>query len=1242
MVGAALSDVLAALCAADNTARGAAEADYASRLARDPCGVAGALVGALGAAGSPGAQRELSAVLLRQLVRRREAWTAVDAASKSAVWDALLGALADAGLGAALSRKVVHVLVALPAEELSQRRELVPWTLAQVGACGASRRALFLSLLGQTCEFAFELVQAELSVVTQALSACMQQEEDGECRLAACDAAAQVALSHPRPQELSAFLSQAAPLLVRCAAEGLCAGNESGGASEDARELAARALESAQALMGKCMWALDAQLEPTCVALLQLVDCGAASVEHRCLALGVFAELFRRRGKALAGESPAFMERLLLLLLRLQAADSEFAQDWDDDQEADLVGDPLMLTQPGLRGRAAETLRAVAAAAPSAALLQQLLQLAGPALAAPERDARMAAITSLAAAAEPLGAHLLEGGALPELVEVLRARLGDAEPRVAYMAVAASLELLRAPGLAQALAGSFGWLADAMAAALEAPRVGDALRCAACVCLSELLERAKEEREAAEEAAEEEEEEEEEGGGGNRAAGPLPAVLSGEQQQRLLRALVCLVTGASLAVKFEALSALAAVAAVAGPSFGAFYDELVPGIKQLIARPEVALGAGEQQSAAKADALRAAAMACVAAIAEAVGRDRFAQDADQLLALLFGGGAAPERLAQVDGIFDFSARVARLLGPRFAPHLQRVLPVVYAAVRASSDVRVEDVAAAGGGAAAAASAQRSVEVDEESRQIEVVQQMRGLGTFRVTANIWAFQARLDALQALQDVAEAVGEHFAPFLEGAFEVVMPAIDDHVNAEATALAATAAGSLLHAAWLSLFRQGHSMEPAQRLLVAINMAVLKSLLRASQQEEEEDEQRRESDARARAGLASAYERCMRICFFSGGEKPREDGSWPAPLLQLPHAVVPSACELLRDVLALSVQRRVHAEDRLKAQGFEADDVEEQLEELNAQEEELAGDVVDAIGYIIKTRGPAAVPLFDSVLAVLAGHLVRAENPPAVRHNALCMYVDVFQYGGEAAQKYAEQAMPELLRVARNPDRETPELLQVACYGLGQAAESMPAAVFQAKHAKHVADALGRLALARKEARDKRLKKNKKKGPAAPPQEPDLVLENAAAAIARICLRHACVLPRAPEAMRELWLACLPMQDDEDEAQFSHRLLVKLVDETNGEPNRGLALLLTGADADKTSRVLAHCFKVCKALLHQHQEADKRAKEAAPSHLAASRDQDEDGHQDDAPFQAVDLLTAKALPAAIAKLTAIGGPFR
>jgi len=250
----------------------------------------------------------------------------------------------------------------------------------------------------------------------------------------------------------------------------------------------------------------------------------------------------------------------------------------------------------------------------------------------------------------------------------------------------------------------------------------------------------------------------------------------------------------------------------------------------------------------------------------------------------------------------------------------------------------------------------------------------------------------------------------------------------------------------------------------------------------------------------------------------------------------------------------------------------VREVAEDIALAEAELSEKLVDTAGYVLKMNPTVAYPEFAKhVLPLYAPVLVAASTiaDPGAVHNALCVFVDAFMYGSDKAD-IQPMLLPALLVGLESKDGL---LRQCGAFGLGVCAQA------RVGDGKWVPDAANALLVATR---------------ADDAEDEDMLVatENVVAALGKL----GDVLGSEQRCMAA-WMAGLPLERDETEAQDSHARLCRLV--------------LAGADvpAVHVLQVLALCLK--------------------PKHVAEGED-DED--------EAVELVDAEVrgtvLPEAIKRL--------
>ena len=1063
--------VLSKLLSHDNNVRSQAEEAYQQLLGKDPVGTASNLISALACPQYDKAVRVLSCVLCRQLVKSQ--WSQLDASTRGRIQQCVLQAL-EAEADIHLSRRICFVIIAEPKESLVQRSDLLPRVLELIRASGnGEKRLVFLFLLEMVAEFAVDsIVSHGLEKTVEVLEACLKDTSSVAAQLHAASALASLMLSMKDPRaKMGAFLSNAVPTIMAAIGSGLlCQGKES--------EYAVKALEAVTKLSAKCMWAFDASLGQVCTQLIEMADSDRVESGGRSLSLEFFNEVLKRRGKKVT-ENASFLQTCLVTLVKLQCVDEDWSADWEDDQQPN-PDDMLEMNHPGMRGTALVTLFCIANTVQNAErFLKLVFDLLPRLLGSGSWQEKYAGLSTLAVIVQPQGEQL--ESILRNVMLSIEPFLRDPNPRLQYGACICLYELVCSEKLnGKVQEEYYSGLLSGVTSLISGNTV-PAVKCCSCQVVSAIISYLPEDSQAKED-------------------------IVANYLDNVLRALVQTIQTGSLKVQADAMIALSSVALLAGEKFGVYYAQLLPGIKGVLSQPPDST----------ATELKIASMNCLASIAEAVGRERFAGDAMDIMRLILSDNVT-SNLGELDGVFDFSKRVCKVLQDDFLPFVPHVLPSILQAVNVDVNVKLEDVADQG--------------LEESSStgldgQLTMVQNIRGKGTFRVSANIYAYQARINALDAIDSIADSLGEKFAPFLEDCIKVVVPAISDKLHVQASITAAEASASLLHCAVKSVIINKTSFEPVTKFLVGILTPLLVSLERAGRPSPPENDKDRLNDTtpEQRAGFASAIERCMRICWYSGGEDYNPDGTRPKPVLRPPADLVENISIVLKEACLRSTERRFHAAQVLKEAGYEDEDVEEMTEEINEDEEALMSDLIDSIGYLIKLFGADYLPIFERVVNPFISQILHVDNNDALNCNAVCLYDDVVEHCGQGAHKYLDICFPAMIHYYKS---EHALLRQAAVYGLGQVAQNAPE-VFRPSAAGIVTDLTKLLNTA-----EAKLEENID------------ATENAVSVVGRICSLYSDAVNTAE--ILPVWLQFLPLRNDEDEARYSHELLCRLVEAKN-----------------------------------------------------------------------------------------------
>jgi len=568
----------------------------------------------------------------------------------------------------------------------------------------------------------------------------------------------------------------------------------------------------------------------------------------------------------------------------------------------------------------------------------------------------------------------------------------------------------------------------------------------------------------------------------------------------LLSALCDLLKSGKQSIQEEALTSVACVAKVIEADFGRYYDHFMPGIKGILSR---------SADTREARALSARAIECMGLIAESVGMAKFGKDAEaamQMIIKLQSAGLSDDD-PRAPQLMQCSVRICKCVGAGFAVCLPQVVPPLMRALAEKVDYSVTDVEEGEGAGAG------------DSKMDSVVIGIRGIGDKRISLNTGVIDDKLMACNLLREYATVLRAKFLPFVDATAKAMIQHVDFKFFEGVRSSAAMTLAALLRCATEGLRHAGKDQSYAQQLLQSSMQVLLKRM---------QHEMKTESESDTVACFAEAIKTVLEVCYRSGSDDIEHEPTRPA-VLRLPDAMIGPTLQLLCGCAGASVQRRLAAmQEARESMGalFDESAIEAIEEDLEV-EEELMIEIIDALGYIIKTHKESAMPMFDRTFGPLLTKILRGTDMPnTLVWNAVCAFDDVVEHCGAASHKYVSVCGPKMIEGIDSKDRF---VRQAAIYGVGQIAEKVPA-----YFGNVCANALGRLVktLQRPDAKD----------------EDNLsATENAVGAIGRICAHHGARADVPVQTLLPMWLSFLPIRDDMIEAYIVHRQLCTLVSGKN-----------------------------------------------------------------------------------------------
>ncbi|WMV56475.1 hypothetical protein MTR67_049860 [Solanum verrucosum] len=564
-----------------------------------------------------------------------------------------------------------------------------------------------------------------------------------------------------------------------------------------------------------------------------------------------------------------------------------------------------------------------------------------------------------------------------------------------------------------------------------------------------------------------------------------PEILTPYLDGIVSKLLVLLQNGKQM-VQEGALTALASVADSSQEHFQKYYDAVMPYLKTIL------VNATDKSNRM----LRAKAMECISLVGMAVGKDKFRDDAKQVMEVLMSlqGSQMETDDPTTSYMLQAWARLCKCLGQDFLPYMSVVMPPLLQSAQLKPDVTIS-------------SADSDNELDEsDDDSMETIT----LGDKRIGIKTSVLEEKATACNMLCCYADELKEGFYPWIDQVAPTLVPLLKFYFHEEVRKAAVSAMPELLRSAKLAVEKgiaQGRNETYVKQLSDYIVPALVEAL-------------HKEPDTEICASMLDALNECLQVSYFFLSDA----RSYKISGLLLDEGQVRSIVDEIKQVITASSSRTSERAERAKAEDFDAEEGEF-LREENEQEEEVFDQVGEILGTLIKTFKATFLPFFDelsSYLVPMWGKDKTAEE----RRIAICIFDDVAEQCREAALKYYDTYLPFLLEACND---ESPDVRQAAVYGLGVCAEHGGSA-FKSL----VGEALARLYVVLRH-------------PNAVQPENIMAYDNAVSALGKICNFHRDSIDSAQ--VIPAWLNYLPIKDDLIEAKVVHDQLCSMVERSDRE---------------------------------------------------------------------------------------------
>ncbi|CAL9075260.1 unnamed protein product, partial [Musa acuminata var. zebrina] len=483
-------------------------------------------------------------------------------------------------------------------------------------------------------------------------------------------------------------------------------------------------------------------------------------------------------------------------------------------------------------------------------------------------------------------------------------------------------------------------------------------------------------------------------------------------------------------VQEGALTALASVADSSQEHFQKYYDAVMPYLKVIL------MNATNKSNRM----LRAKSMECISLVGMAVGKEKFRDDAKQVMEVLMAlqGSQMETDDPTTSYMLQAWARLCKCLGQDFLPYMSVVMPPLLQSAQLKPDVTITS-----------ADSDDDIE-DSDDESVETIT----LGDKRIGIRTSVLEEKATACNMLCCYADELKEGFYPWIDQVAPTLVPLLKFYFHEEVRKAAVAAMPELLRSAKLAI-EKGQAQGRDETYVKQLADYIIPALVEALQKEPETE---------ICASMLDSLNECMQL----------------AGLL-LSENQVRSIVDQIKHVITASAARKKERAERTKAEDFDAEE-EEVLKEENEQEEEVFDQVGDCLATLIKTFKASFLPFFDE-LSLYITPMLGKDKTAEERRIAICIFDDVAEQCQEAALKYYDTYLPFLLEACND---ENADVRQAAVYGVGVCAE-FGGSVFRPL----VGEALSRL-------------NNVIRHPDAMHSDNVMAYDNAVSALGKICQFH------------------------------------------------------------------------------------------------------------------------------------------
>ncbi|KAI5084377.1 hypothetical protein GOP47_0000546 [Adiantum capillus-veneris] len=877
--------------------------------------------------------RSMAAVLVRkQLV----IWPQLSSQTQASVKEQLLLCVQQEqvkGVTKKLCDTVAEVAASIA--EDSQWNELLPFLFQCVSSDTSQWKESALMIFGQLAQYMGPQLHPHLPTLHAVFQQTLAPSMPGDVRLAALRATSSFVQTLETPQDRECF-QDLLPGMMQTLTQALDLHEEA---------TAQEALEMFIDVAGTEPRFLRKQLVEVVGSMLQIADADGLEDATRHLAVEFLITLAeaRERAPGMMRKLPQFIGKLFAILLKM-LLDLEDDSAWHSAETEDENAGESSNYEIGQ-----ECLDRLANSLGGNTILPVASELLPPYISDQDWRKRHAALISLAQIAEGCSKVMVKTMNLEPVVNMVLTAFQDSHPRVRWAAINAIGQL--STDLGPELQENYHQrVLPALVGAMDdfhSPRV-QAHAAAAILNFSESC---------------------------------TPEILTPYLDVLVNKLLVLLQSGKRM-VQEGVLTALASVADSTQTSFQVYYDTVMPYLKAIL------LNATDKPNRM----LRAKSMECISLVGMAVGKEKFGQDAKQVMEVLMNLQGA--QLEDDDPITSYMlqawARLCKCLGQDFQPYMSIVMPPLLQSAQLKPDVTITDADDSGNDA-----------IDSDDESVETIT----IGDKKIGIRTSVLEEKATACNMLCCYAVELKEGFYPWVDQVASILVPLLKFYFHEEVRKASVSAMPELLRAVKLA-FEKGVAIGRDESYLKQLANYIIPALVEALHKEPETE-------------VLSSMLESINECIQTAGV-----------LLDGGH--IKSMVDEFKQAITASCTRKRERAERTKTEDFDAEEGE-LLQEENAQEEEVFDQIGECLGTLIKTFKAPFLPFFEELIPFITPMLGK-DRTPEERRIAICIFDDVAEQCQSSACKYYDTFLPFLLEASTDAD---PDVRQAAVYGIGVCAE-------------------------------------------------------------------------------------------------------------------------------------------------------------------------------------------------------------